>query len=121
MKKLILSLMIILSTMATVNADTGVFTFIPPTEREDSSALLPSEIAGYEVWVNGVKDTVVSPLESAATGFTLDLLSGEYIITVVTLDTEARKSAHSIPVELSVPFDPKPPTNLGVTITININ
>ena len=101
-------------------ADTAVFTFTPPTEREDNSTLLPADIGGYNVFVNGVKE-VTSPLLPKATGFTLDLPSGVHTVTVTTLDTDTRESVPSIPKDIAIPFAPKAPASLSVVITITVN
>ena len=100
-------------------ADTATFTFTPPTEREDNTALQASEIGGYNVFVNGVKSDT-SPLLPAATGFTLSLPSGAHTVEVTTLDTDSRESTMSTPVNAVVPFNPKPVTGVSVVITITI-
>ena len=102
-------------------ADTAVFTFTPPDSREDSTPLLPSEIGGYNVFLNGTPVDIINPLLPAATGFTLDLPSGVHTVTVTTVDTDGRESLMSVPVEANVPFNPDPVSGFSVTITININ
>ena len=102
-----------------VFADTAVVTFTPPTEREDSSPLLPAEIGGYNVFVNGVMNET-SPLLPAATGFTLYLPSGEQTVTVTTVDTDGRESVMSVPADFNIPFVPKAPASLNVVITITV-
>ena len=112
-------LLLLLLFSGSVFADTATFTFIPPTEREDNSPLLPAEIGGYNVFVNGVINET-SPLLPTATGFTLDLPSGAHTVTVTTMDTDGRESLFSTPVAADVPFDPKPVSGVTVTITINV-
>ena len=101
-------------------ADTATFTFVPPTAREDSSPLLPADIGGYNVFVNGVK-SVTSPLLPTATGFTLDLQSGVHTVEVTTLDTDGRESVPSAPTDANIPFLPNAPASLNVIITITVN
>lgn len=119
MKKILLLLFLLITF--NVNADTGIFTYQPPTERENNTPLLQSEISGYNVYINNIKNTEISPLLSTTTGFTLTLLPGEYNVEVTTLDTDNRESKRSVPVNLKVPFNPNPPSNVTVSITININ
>ena len=102
-----------------VFADTAVVTFTPPTEREDNTPLLTAEIGGYNVFVDGVGHAI-NPLLPTDTGFTIDLPSGVYSITMTTFDTDGRESLFSTPVSVDVPFDPKAPSGVTVTITINV-
>ena len=100
-------------------ADTAVFTFTPPDSREDDSPLLPAEIGGYNVFVNGVINET-SPLLPTATGFTLNLPSGVHTVEVTTLDTDGRESVMSAPTDANVPFNPKPLIGMSVVITITV-
>ena len=102
-----------------VFADTAVATFPPPTERENGTVLLPTEIGGYNVYVDGVGHAS-NPLLPTDTGFTINLPSGVYSIAVTAFDTDGRESVQSIPVAVDVPFDPKAPGGVTVIITINV-
>ena len=102
-------------------ADTATFTFTPPTERADNSALPADQIGGYSVFLNNAPVDTINPLLPTATGFTLDLPSGVHTVTVTTLDTDGRMSVPSVPAELSIPFVPKAPASLSVVITITVN
>ena len=105
-----------MSLLNTAFADTGEFTFVPPTEREDSSPLLPSEISGYTVDLNGIPVDTINPLPSTATGFTLDLPIGDNVIRILTVDTDGRQSLWAtLPVRIM--SNPKPPSGLIVRIT----
>jgi len=117
MKKLLLLALLI---PLTAYADTGVFTYTAPTEREDNTPLSAEEIGGYNVFVNGELNDI-SPLLPTDTGFTLDLPSGEYIVTMTTLDTDGRESILSDALTIDVPFNPKAPSGVTVNITISIN
>ena len=115
MKKLLLLLLL----SSNVYADTGIFSYIAPIEREDKTELKQSEIGGYNVYVN---DSIhpVSPLLPEALGFTIDLPSGKYTVEMTTFDTDGRESVRSTPVILDVPFKPQAPSSVTVTITISI-
>ena len=115
--------LLLLITLLSFNAfaDTATFSFTPPTEREDNSPLLPAEIGGYNVLLNNVPVDAINPLLPTATGFTLDLQAGVHTVTVTTLDTDGRMSSPSVPVDASVPFNPKPASGISVVITITVN
>ena len=114
-----LTLLLLLSFNAF--ADTATFTFVPPDSREDNTPLLPADIGGYNIFLNGVPVNAINPLLPAATGFTLDLPSGAHTVTVTTLDTDTRESSPSTPLAVSVPFSPKPVSGMSVVITITVN
>ena len=115
--------LLLLITLLSFNvfADTATFSFTPPTERADNSALPADQIGGYNVFLNNVPVGAINPLLPTATGFTLDLPSGVHTVTVTTMDTDGRESLMSIPVEANVPFVPKAPASLSVVITITVN
>ena len=108
-------LLLLLLFSGSVFADTATITFTPPTERENNTPLLASEIGGYNVYVDEVKNEVISPLLPIATGFTIDLPSGAHLIQITAFDTDGRESLMAKAI-----FDPKAPTGVTVTITINV-
>lgn len=116
MHKFILAVVLFLMPVA-VMADVASGTFVPPTQREDGTALSVEEIGGYNVYLDGV-EVSESPLPPNATSFTLTLSGGPYNLTITTFDVQGRESLPSPVIPLSVLSAPNPPSNVTVTISI---
>ncbi len=73
--------------------------WVAPTEREDGTPILLSEIAGYRVYygpTSGVYASRFDILDSSANEASVAILpSGRYYIAVTALDTEGRESVLS--------------------------
>ena len=89
------------STTADIN-----LSWAAPAEREDSSSISLSEIAGYQVYygkAQGQYSNSVTINDGTATGYTLaNLPSGTYHFVMTTLDTEGRESQLSPEIVLTV-------------------
>ena len=116
MKRYLILLLLILPF--SVLADDINGSFVPPTERIDNTPLSASEIGGYNVYVDGIKDLSISPLPAGATSFSLIRPGGNYLIAITTLDTDGRESEFSEVIDASIPFAPMPPSNITITISI---
>jgi len=115
--KYALVFLIVLSGLITplAFADIGNVTYTPPTQREDNTPLLPSEIAGYKVYDQSGAEVLALPGD--ATSFTVPA-NGQTLF-VTTLDTDGRESVFSQPVVIpSGKSNPKSPA--GITVTISI-
>lgn len=112
MKKLILTILLLLAT--SVSADTLQLNWLHPTEREDNTPLLPEEISGYQVVINGeVTQVVNGTLNSVIFELTDPNI---YNVTVRTVDTESRISVDALPMVTYEVFvkNPKPVTGLSI-------
>ena len=73
--------------------------WVAPAEREDNSAILLSEIAGYKIHygtTQGQYPNSVTVNDGTAEGHTItDLSAGTYYFVVTTLDTDGRESQNS--------------------------
>ena len=96
-------------------ADTADVTFEAPTEREDNTALLPSEIGAFNVYDNaGVK---VMTLTGDTNAFSVPADGKTLYLT--TVDTEGRESAYSEAVTIPLgKTDPKSPGSIIINIII---
>lgn len=112
MKKLLIALLFPLIAFA----DTATITYDAPTEREDNSPLLPSEISGFKVYDS--TGTLVKQLPSDARGFTQATSSVIQSLFITTIDTDGRESGYSQ--EATIPAtiaNPKPVMNIQVTVS----
>lgn len=121
-KKILLILMatsfltVLVMAATPAQADTATITYDAPTEREDNSPLLPSEIAGFKVYdSDGV---LVKQLASDARSFDQITTSVMQSLFITTIDTDGRESSYSqvatIPATIAAP---KSVTNIQVTVT----
>ena len=109
-------LLFLLLLSFSVFADTADITYVAPTEREDNTPLLPSEIAGFNVYDS--TGTLVKALPSDARGFTQTTTSVIQSLFITTLDIDGRESVYSQ--EATIPAtiaNPKPVT--GITVTVS--
>lgn len=91
-------------------------TFTPPTEREDGSQLLPSEIGSYNVYDLGNPSTPELTLPGTATSFDLTPGSADRSFVITTKDTDGRESTYSQSFTIpKLTTRPKPPMNIRVT------
>ena len=122
--KTILQIIIVAGLLAIVSsakAGTADGTFTAPTQRTDGSALPQSQIGGYNVYVDGVLDSI-SPLPSDATSFTLALSPGIHKVIMTTFDntsTPPQVSIDSNEVIVNIPFSAPNAPVLDVTFTIS--
>ncbi len=96
------------------DTDTGInstvadakLSWAAPAEREDSSSILLSEIAGYQVFYGKVQGQYTSSVtinDATATSYTLtNLPTGTYYLVMTTLDTDGRESQFSPEVVIAV-------------------
>lgn len=111
--KIILYVFVFLSLGYAAYSMADTVTFQPPTEREDNSQLLPSEIQGYRVYDNS--GNLITSLPAGATSFEVAPTSAEQTRYVTTLDTDGRESAYSeAAVVPKLVAKPKPPAILSV-------
>jgi len=126
-KKTILTLItaLLLISSFTSMAEIRSGSYARPSLRVDGSSLSPEEIAGYNVYVDGV--VIVNPeykytLEGDATTFSVEVLPGNHVLTVTTHDTEGRESTMSSEITVTAKSPPNPPViDSKTTITIIIN
>lgn len=113
MKRLygILGIVLLIIATCTALAAVGNLSWTPPTEREDGTPLATTEIAGYNLYIDGQKNNT-APLVGNST--TLDLAPGNYAINMTTVDTDGRESVFSTTFNLIIAAPvitaPKPPT-----------
>ncbi len=73
--------------------------WVAPAEREDTTALSLSEIAGYKIYYSttqGQYSSSVTINDSTAVGYTFtNFSSGTYYFVVTTIDTDGRESTYS--------------------------
>jgi hypothetical protein len=73
--------------------------WIPPSEREDGTALLPGEISGYTVYYGAASASYSNSLYIdnglATSASIVDLAPGTYYMAVTTRDSDGRESAFS--------------------------
>lgn len=74
--------------------------WVAPSEREDGTPILLSEIAGYRIYYGtsvGEYSNPINILDGAATAAELDSLSlsGSYYIVITTVDLDGRESRFS--------------------------
>ena len=74
--------------------------WVAPSEREDGTPILLSEIAGYRIYYGtsvGEYSNPINILDSTATAAELDSLSlsGSYYIVITTVDLDGRESSFS--------------------------
>ena len=86
---------------------TAVLSWVAPSEREDSTALSPSEIVGYRIYYgveSGIyQDPIVINDHTATQAQFSGIPSGAYFVVMTTVDTDGRESAWSAP-EVEVSF-----------------
>jgi len=135
MKKIlaIVALVVLLLSVAPFAfADESSNTFEAPTTRVDNSVLLPEEIAGFDVKLNGtiLKSTEMLPptdnkysLPGSARSFKVRADPGEHVINIVTVDTEGRRSTDGVDIPFTAKAPPSEITKVGVvkvTVTVEI-
>lgn len=107
-------LILLLLLPLTVTAIDVAGTFDPPITRADGTTLLPSEIEGFNVYVNGVKLDPPLPattyLPSDSTGFPLTLPAGTHTIGLTAVDTDGLEG-DAAEVIVSGNFPPGVPLN----------
>lgn len=95
------------------SADVLTVTWVAPTQREDLTPLLASEIAGYRLsWT--VKGVAQADKNVTGTSYLLDTgtLAGRTCVTLRTVDTDGLESDPSNTACRNA--KPKPPTNVAV-------
>lgn len=109
MKKLFLGAL--LALMALPAMANIVITWTAPTQREDGTVLLPSEIASYtlNVTLGGVAQPDITIPGSAVTYTFADTVKGKYCFTMETVDTQGLTSVPTSPVCRNA--NPKAPSN----------
>jgi hypothetical protein len=80
--------------------------WVAPVEREDGTPITMAEIAGYRVYYGtepGLYTNQLGVTGSDTMAATLSgLASGTYYITITTLDSNGRESAHSLEINTSI-------------------
>lgn len=109
-------------------ADNVKVVFDPPISRTDGTAIIPSEIAGYNVFVDGIKlissqtmppGTGEYTLHGDVSEFTIALDPGTYNLTMTAIDTGRRESAKSDSLGVPVNFPLNPPV-MGVSVIVEV-
>lgn len=125
MNKFILLTLLVLSFSAVADDVHGTFT--PPTTKVDGSELLGSDIAGFNIYVDGV---VIDSMGGAApytlppnaTSFTFSTTPGSHVLTMTTIDTDGRESTMSNEITIVAVSPPNAPVlDSAVVVIININ
>ena len=101
-------LLILLLVPVLAGAEIVDITFEPPTTREDGTALPANEIAGYDIYNNGIEipaDSVTYTDNSIA----IELPYGRHAIKMRTTDTNGRFSLYSNVLVFILNANPKPP------------
>lgn len=124
--RLILLIFALMST--SVFADDDVYgTFTPPATKVDGSELLASDIAGFNIYVDGVVLDSAGGLSGYtlppnATSFTFNTMPGNHVLTMTTIDTDGRESTMSNELTIVAVSPPSAPVlNSAVVVIININ
>ena len=88
-----------------VTADVAL-SWVAPAEREDSTSISLSEIAGYKVYYGTTQDQYLNSVlinDGSAVGHIFNgFPAGTYYFTVTTLDTEGRESQYSTEVTIVI-------------------
>lgn len=124
-KLLLMSLLVVFPIVS--HADTANGSFKAPTERVDKTLLPLSEIAGFDLYLNGIKidnpvDVLLPTLPNTDTTYEIQVSPGDHVLTIVTVDTEGRESTHSrdILIHAKAPPNPVEPLDVVVTVTVTI-
>jgi hypothetical protein len=80
---------------------------------KDGTTLLPPEIKGFNVYLNSIHVSTLSP---DATGFVLTLDSGDYIVGITCVDMDDRESTIAT-TAVGILSPPKPVMGLSVSIS----
>jgi hypothetical protein len=109
MRLIILMLLIPLN----VFAQTKTVTCVPPTEREDGTALPAAEISHYLFYISdGTLGTYPNVVRADTCQITVDLLSVKRHVGATTVDTDGRESSRKsniITLPAITVANPKPP------------
>lgn len=109
MYKLLLTFVLMLASMS-AQAATVNFLWEPPEERVDGSTILPSEIAGYTIYENGVAIMWVSGGASSSATYEYDSY-GQPCFSISTTDVYQQEGGQSPEVCINVfPAPPMAPT-----------
>jgi hypothetical protein len=114
MTKSLLFIAILFLSLNTYGAE-FLFSWTAPTQREDSSSLLLSEIAGYRIYYGTTSKDYTNSIfvsNSSATNYLVTGLTGKNYFVITTIDTDGRESLYSS--EFTTKF-PMPPTSIIVT------
>lgn len=97
MKIILLFFVLLFPTI--ISAGTVVLSWVAPSEREDNTALSPSDIAGYTIYYGSAPGDYMESIyinDPAATGYSItSLVDGTYYFVVTTRDTDGRESMYS--------------------------
>lgn len=96
MKPKLFALLLLTSPLVVANTDKNV-EWVPPTERENGSPLLPSEIASYDLRCESMSGDIVleQSVPGALDSFQTDavFVEGSYLCKMRTVDTDGRVSS----------------------------
>lgn len=137
MKRGLIALIILTILMTVVPfamAQESNHSFKAPTSRVDNTELLPEEIGGFDIKVDGVimSSSQMTPpttekysISGTSRSFTVDLLPGNHIINIITVDTEGRRSNDGAGISVDAKAPPSAMTvddigNIRVTVTVEI-
>ncbi len=105
-------------------ADTGNGTFTAPLFRENKDPLPLSDIKGFQVYIDGIKDNQINPdtkttlLPNTSTAFNVTVNKPETEIKLTTIDTDGRESVFSEAIFVAGGSNPNAPLIIQITISI---
>lgn len=114
MRKLIALLLLVPLTISWAN-ETKTFTWTPPTEYENGTALDNADLGEYRIYCNGslLASVPNEPLNTNTYVTTLD--PGDYSCTATAVTTAGIESAESNPANFTVvPGVPNPPAQFAI-------
>jgi len=105
-----------IAATAVAVADDLTWSWNPPTERTDGTALPASDIEGYRMKLNSVEQPNL--LTAGVNNITVTAPAGQMCASFATEDTGGRKSVWTTDVCKTVLAPPGEPTSVTVTIVI---
>lgn len=91
----------------------NIITWDAPTTREDGSELLPEEICGYNIIIDGGSVNAGLTVPATPTEHDVSYLdNGSHVWTIATIDCDGRQSVMSEEHQFQKKGKPNPPSNL---------
>lgn len=125
-------IVLMMSVAPFVVAQESNHSFNAPITRVDNTVLLPEEIAGFDIKVDGtiLKSSEMVPpttekysISGTARKFTVAVLPGKHAINIITVDTEGRRSTDGVDIMVSAEAPPSEITEVDsvkVTVTVEV-
>jgi len=117
MKYLIRLIALICLSPLVFAVETKTFSWTPPTQNTDGTALTDAEISSYNIFCNAVLLSNVVNTGGTDTFTSGPLPAGAYLCHATTVRDDGRESDASNQINFTVdPSDPKAPTGFSVTL-----